>query len=268
MTDTDSDGGDGHPIDSYLERSAKRQRVSPTQPKKRKSAEIVLDDCEPPPSSTSEQEGEAHERAHTQPKGDDAAAGSDKSRKARKRAAKRRRAADAAEAAAAAAADVVVISSGSDGGGGGDDDDDVIVVGMTEVEDGGSPAKSPFRTPAPAAITRSQPPPKAGAVVGVLVVEDAQEIVRDFEVAKLLRNPRYFDEFAEAPTAKAFRCFHCGQVGHAARDCTNQARVKPCYLCAQFGHDGRECPNSERRGGGTDHCRCMPRAGYGIGMHA
>lgn len=235
MTDTDSDGG--HPLDSYLEeRSAKRQRVSPAQPKKR-AASTAQSDSEPSPNSASEQEGEAQERRRTQ-LSEGGGAGLDNSKKARKRAAKKRRAAEAA--AAAAAAEVIILSSGSDSDGG-VDDDDVVVVGLTAAE-GGEPAGQPPGS-VPSSTARHQPSPKTGAVVGVVVVEDAQEIVRDFEVAKLLRNPRYFDDFAEAPTAKAFRCFHCGQVGHAARDCTNQARVKPCYLCAHFGHDGRDCPN-------------------------
>jgi cellular nucleic acid-binding protein len=40
------------------------------------------------------------------------------------------------------------------------------------------------------------------------------------------------------------RCFHCGNIGHIAADCTNNRRIKPCPLCADLGHHDqpRLCP--------------------------
>uniref|UniRef100_A0A7S0VKP6 CCHC-type domain-containing protein n=1 Tax=Polytomella parva TaxID=51329 RepID=A0A7S0VKP6_9CHLO len=78
------------------------------------------------------------------------------------------------------------------------------------------------------------------APVGVVLVDDTSDIVRDFDLKRLLRQPRYFDDVIDDVSA---RCFNCGKPGHTARICTNEAREKPCYSCAQFGHEGKDCPN-------------------------
>lgn len=78
--------------------------------------------------------------------------------------------------------------------------------------------------------------------VGVKFVEDGSNLLRDQEMVRLLRQPRYFhDDFLEA-TVTASRCFNCGKPGHRASACTAEARLRPCYLCAQLGHEGKDCP--------------------------
>eukprot|EP00775_Hariotina_reticulata_P011818 gene11818-11962_t len=81
----------------------------------------------------------------------------------------------------------------------------------------------------------------ATAPKGVVIVEDEQANAQKYELQKLLRAPRYFDEVYEP---KGVACWRCGKRGHLAKDCT-LAAAKPCCYCAQYGHEPRECPHSE-----------------------
>lgn len=44
-------------------------------------------------------------------------------------------------------------------------------------------------------------------------------------------------------TKKPFKCHKCGETGHMARDCENDA---VCYNCGETGHLARECPRPPR----------------------
>jgi hypothetical protein len=85
-----------------------------------------------------------------------------------------------------------------------------------------------------------QPTP---APVGVVIVDDAEEMLQSKTMERLLRMPRYFDDNVEAASfAKQVRCYRCGQAGHVARACTS-ATLKPCSLCAETDHEAATCPN-------------------------
>eukprot|EP00890_Picochlorum_soloecismus_P001600 jgi/Picsp_1/2440/NSC_05901-R1_protein len=77
---------------------------------------------------------------------------------------------------------------------------------------------------------------------GVVIVDEKAFEARTSEMARLLRQPRYFDEDFEM----GMTCFKCGGYGHMARDCPNPQRQKPCFMCAEFGHSSRNCPNGMR----------------------
>eukprot|EP00571_Detonula_confervacea_P009077 CAMPEP_0172316228 /NCGR_PEP_ID=MMETSP1058-20130122/27542_1 /TAXON_ID=83371 /ORGANISM="Detonula confervacea, Strain CCMP 353" /LENGTH=473 /DNA_ID=CAMNT_0013030493 /DNA_START=98 /DNA_END=1520 /DNA_ORIENTATION=+ len=38
------------------------------------------------------------------------------------------------------------------------------------------------------------------------------------------------------------KCNCCGEVGHIAKNCPNEQKLKPCGLCAKLGHDSWSCP--------------------------
>lgn len=85
----------------------------------------------------------------------------------------------------------------------------------------------------------SAPQQKAGPV-GVIVLEDGDP-EPNYEMQKLLRAPRYFDQVYEP---KGVACWRCGKRGHLAKDCT-LSEAKPCVYCAQYGHESRDCPHSK-----------------------
>lgn len=80
----------------------------------------------------------------------------------------------------------------------------------------------------------------AAGPIGVVVLEDGDP-EPNYEMQKLLRAPRYFDEVYEP---KGVACWRCGKRGHLAKDCT-ESEAKPCVYCAQYGHESRDCPHSK-----------------------
>ena len=61
----------------------------------------------------------------------------------------------------------------------------------------------------------------------------------NYEVRRLLRNPRYFDDDFELA---AMRCFRCGGGGHREAECSRPPKKRPCHLCGDFDHVARDCP--------------------------
>lgn len=78
----------------------------------------------------------------------------------------------------------------------------------------------------------------AAPPIGVVVLEDGDP-EPNYEMQKLLRAPRYFDQVYEP---KGVACWRCGKRGHLAKDCT-LSEAKPCVYCAQYGHESRDCPH-------------------------
>ena len=61
----------------------------------------------------------------------------------------------------------------------------------------------------------------------------------NYEVRRLLRNPRYFDDDFELA---AVRCFRCGGGGHREAECSRAPKTRPCHLCGDADHVARDCP--------------------------
>ncbi|KAK6643386.1 hypothetical protein RUM43_004891 [Polyplax serrata] len=43
------------------------------------------------------------------------------------------------------------------------------------------------------------------------------------------------------------RCYHCNEVGHIARDCTQSPSEPSCYNCNKTGHIARNCPEGSMK---------------------
>lgn len=225
---SDSDE-DGHPLDDYLARAAKRSRREEPEPAgdEPSSEGDVLEDSDDDEREGGEEEevdyghsGDEEEQGQERVSGD-VSGGSDDDESA-----------DDEPGAAE-------LDGGSDGGSGSDgegDEEDEEEHGA-----GGSGGSSPRAGAACAQEEPGQPQQQGAAVdgkgdapgnekapqqkilvirppvkppTGVRIVDNTAEIVRDHEMVRLLRNPRYFDDFQEEPNT--FRCFNCGQVGSGA----------------------------------------------------
>jgi hypothetical protein len=110
--------------------------------------------------------------------------------------------------------------------------------------------------PIVAAAAAAHQPAAATAPKGIVIVNDEQANAQKYELQKLLRAPRYFDEVYEP---KGVACWRCGKRGHLAKDCT-LAAAKPCCYCAQYGHEPRDCPHSE--------CVRLDRHVRGMSIHS
>ena len=70
--------------------------------------------------------------------------------------------------------------------------------------------------------------------------DDPENSGENYEVRRLLRNPRYFDDDFELA---ALRCFRCGGGGHREAECSRPPKLKPCHLCGEGDHLSRDCPH-------------------------
>ena len=66
---------------------------------------------------------------------------------------------------------------------------------------------------------------------------DAVHEGENYEVRRLLRMPRYFDDDFELA---ALRCFRCGGGGHREAECNLPQKERPCHLCGYVDHMSRQ----------------------------
>ena len=109
--------------------------------------------------------------------------------------------------------------------------------------------KAAARAPeaSPDASARDAPPPTARtSVVSALLggegtpdPSDDENDGENYEVRRLLRNPRYFDDDFELAS---LRCFRCGGGGHREAECSRAPKIRPCHLCGDSDHVARDCP--------------------------
>ncbi|MCO5590780.1 hypothetical protein L7F22_044755 [Adiantum nelumboides] len=69
----------------------------------------------------------------------------------------------------------------------------------------------------------------------IKIIGDDEE--DNVEMRQLSRAPRYFDP-------PGTLCFRCGNLGHFAANCTEEARKKACYVCGGLDHEVKDCPQS------------------------
>ncbi|KAI5075723.1 hypothetical protein GOP47_0009799 [Adiantum capillus-veneris] len=69
----------------------------------------------------------------------------------------------------------------------------------------------------------------------IKIIGDDEE--DNVEMRQLSRGPRYFDP----PDTL---CFRCGNIGHFAVNCTEEARKKACFVCGGLDHEVKDCPQS------------------------
>jgi hypothetical protein len=140
--------------------------------------------------------------------------------------------------------------SGSDSGRGGGDTFDAKLSKRSQQASG---AKAPSDAALPTGADAPDPSSQAGVQretapavpVGVVLLEVGQ--TPNWEVLRLTRPRRYFDDDFTPLVQSAISCWRCGRRGHMARDCVKGSNDRPCHMCAQYGHEARECPHREWR---------------------